>query len=428
VDTQQDQPSERATDIYQSLLIAHQIGLLKLGSGLAKKAITQFNVSEEALVAQLLKDLADLELVTPSDYARKKKEIDALIQRLAVVRQESWDAVYVVTVQSLKELASWELAFNQQAIEKAVGVGAFATNTPSVKQLEDYASRLPFQGKPLREWFEALSASDRARLSDAVTQGLSEGASIEQIVARVRGTAKDKFEAGVTQTARRQLEGVVRTVVNHVSNGAREEFWKANRNLFAGVKWVSTLDGRTSMICRALDGAVAALPGQKDLFPPEMPRIIPPHKRPPAHFSCRSLVVSVLNPFGIAQNIGVRPFVRSVKGRKQREEAFSDQARERAGSDWSRWNSKEKRRATNAVRQEWAERNIGTVPKETTFAEWLRAQSAEFQSQVLGPTRYKLFSQGGLKLDRFVESHSGREWTLDELRSRESEAFQKAGI
>ena len=69
----------------------------------------------------------------------------------------------------------------------------------------------------------------------------------------------------------------------------------------------------------------------------------------------------------------------------------------------------------------------GQVAAKTTYDKWLRGRSVEFQEDILGVQKSKLFRQGGLTLDKFVD-RNGAEYTLDELRKRESAAFAKAGL
>jgi hypothetical protein len=68
----------------------------------------------------------------------------------------------------------------------------------------------------------------------------------------------------------------------------------------------------------------------------------------------------------------------------------------------------------------------GQVPEAETYQTWLKKKSAAFQDEILGPTRGKLFREG-LSLDRFVDQ-SGKEYTLKQLRSKDSTMFRKAGI
>jgi hypothetical protein len=67
------------------------------------------------------------------------------------------------------------------------------------------------------------------------------------------------------------------------------------------------------------------------------------------------------------------------------------------------------------------------VAASVTYQDWLKRQPKEVQDDILGVSKAQLFRKGDLPLDRFVD-RAGHEYTLDELRQRESEVFQKAGI
>jgi hypothetical protein len=69
----------------------------------------------------------------------------------------------------------------------------------------------------------------------------------------------------------------------------------------------------------------------------------------------------------------------------------------------------------------------GQVADSITYPQWLKRQSVAVQNDALGVTRATLFRNGGLSVDRFVDK-TGREYTLDELRDRETAAFDKAGL
>ena len=67
----------------------------------------------------------------------------------------------------------------------------------------------------------------------------------------------------------------------------------------------------------------------------------------------------------------------------------------------------------------------GQVPDTLTYDGWLRKQSPEFQDEVLGKAKADLF-RGGLTMDKFVDLKSQHEFTLDELRQREPDAWRAA--
>ncbi len=69
---------------------------------------------------------------------------------------------------------------------------------------------------------------------------------------------------------------------------------------------------------------------------------------------------------------------------------------------------------------------VAPVSSKTSYPEWLARQPASFQKDVLGRTRYELFSKGKLDIDKFVDN--GRTLTLDQLREREPASFERAGL
>ena len=76
---------------------------------------------------------------------------------------------------------------------------------------------------------------------------------------------------------------------------------------------------------------------------------------------------------------------------------------------------------------------VGSVTVEggTTFYEWLDRQSASVQDSILGPTRGKLFREGGLSADEFARltlSQTFAPLTLAEMRKLAPVAFDRAGI
>lgn len=61
---------------------------------------------------------------------------------------------------------------------------------------------------------------------------------------------------------------------------------------------------------------------------------------------------------------------------------------------------------------------FGPVPADTTFDQFLRKQSKDFQDEVLGVTRGDLWRSGKVSLDKFVDK-SGHVYTLKQLTKRE---------
>ena len=69
----------------------------------------------------------------------------------------------------------------------------------------------------------------------------------------------------------------------------------------------------------------------------------------------------------------------------------------------------------------------GQIPEDTTYQQWLKGKTAAFQDDILGKTKGALFRRGGLTLDRFVDK-TGKEYTLEDLRTKNAAAFAAAGL
>ena len=162
--------------------------------------------------------------------------------------------------------------------------------------------------------------------------------------------------------------------MQHVANTARVETMKANEDIVKGYRWVSTLDGRTSEVCRSLDGK------QFDIGKGPIP---------PAHPNCRSTTVPVLKSW---RELGL-----------DIDEMAPGQ---RASQD-------------------------GPVSSTLTYYDWLKRQPASFVEEALGKTRAALFLKGGLSADEFARLQLNRNFeplTLAELRKKAPKVFERAGI
>ena len=63
----------------------------------------------------------------------------------------------------------------------------------------------------------------------------------------------------------------------------------------------------------------------------------------------------------------------------------------------------------------------GPVSAKLTYYEWLREQDAEFQRDVLGPSRFKLFNSDGMTAAKFARLQLNAAFqplTLEELKAK----------
>lgn len=268
----------------------------------------------------------------------------------------------------LREFAASEVGFATRLLDDA---GFAATSLAPELAWAAVASQplAAGNGKLLAPFIADWTRSERERVTGAIRLGVAQGQTVPQIVQGIRGTRAQRYGDGILAVTSRHAETVVRTAVAHVGTVARSETYARNADIIKGEQWSSTLDQRTSTVCRSLDGRVFKL-GEGPM--------------PPAHPNCRSVRIPVLAD----------------------EFAFLTEGEKRSSLD-------------------------GPVTASTTFYEWLKRQPAGFQDEAIGPARAKLLRSGGLSAERFAALQLDRNFkplTLEEMKRLEPLAFKRAGL
>lgn len=271
-----------------------------------------------------------------------------------------------------KDLASYEIAFSDKLMNALVVVPEYTAVSEAVAIGEAMAR--PVLGVLIKDRLKDQSLIIRRQVNDAIREGFTTGEPNSSIIRRIQGTRAEKYKNGILGgPTKTRVEELVRTSMNHVANITRQESLKA-----LGVKriqWLSVLDGRTTKICASRDLKIWGI----DEGP-----------RPPAHPNCRSTIKPYLGSVG-----GTRPFVAHNKP---------------------------------VAKVKPNKRKIGKVKATTNFEKFLTGQSAAFQKEWLGPTRYKLWKQGKYKISRFVDPRSGRQYTISKLRAQDNALFAELGL
>lgn len=299
------------------------------------------------------------------------------LERLLVSVESDLNAIYGRYWDELSgnliDLGEYEAEFEARSLNQVLD--NFETVVPAPAQVKAAVFAAPLSvrgadgGKLLEPFIKDWSNNEIKRVSGAIRQGFYEGQTTSQILQAVRGTKANQYRDGILAISNRGAAAMVRTAIQHTASIARQETWKANPEVVKSVRWVSTLDGRTTQTCRSLDGT---------LWP------IGKGPRPPIHIACRSTTVAELD------------------GRF----AFLKEGATRSSKD-------------------------GYVSADLTYYEWLKKQPEAFQIEAVGKTRAKLLRSGGLTAERFAELNLGRNFeplTLKQMRKLEPLAFEKAGL
>ncbi|EPM5526277.1 TPA: minor capsid protein [Acinetobacter baumannii] len=348
-------------------LVSHQAYLYRLSSTEINNLLTQFDSLSNEMISKLrdlLDELSDTErsaLMAGQYTTPALKEIRTIIQ--------SWQSTVASALLesfsvSATALAVYEATYQAKTLaEKVI--------EPNGKTLLNKAKKTPLSGGILLDSIFARIADDtRLRVEQVIRDGLSKDQTNQQIIQRIKGKKALNYQDGLLDQSRSQIATMVRTARSHVSNVALNETYTAIGVEY--VKFIATLDSRTSKICMGYSDKVY----KKDES----------HPVPPLHPNCRSILIPVTDEQG--KTIGKRPFNNKVNG----------------------------------------EGEIGVVDSNTTFKGWFDKQDAAFQKSWLGPSRYKLFKEGKYSLDKFVDPLTGQPFTLAELKKLDEEMFKRLGL
>jgi len=300
-----------------------------------------------------------------------KRSVTQLNAFRATARQYYDSGILPELDRQTKELAAYEADFEVRSLRAVVPSYDFTLPTEAQIIAAVMTTPLsvtgPDKGKLLDGFMRDWSEQQINRTTNTIRAGYAQGMATPEIIRELRD------DVGPINT--RGLEGLVRTTLQHAATQAREQTWNDNSDIVKQVRMVATLDGKTSPICRAIDGRVFPL----DSGP-----------RPPFHPNCRTTVVGVLD--------SRYAFLSEGATRRERDPETG---------------------------------KVGYAPADETYYEWLKRQSPEFQASVIGPTRAKLLNDGGLSAQRFSELQLGKTFkplNIEQMRKLEPLAFERIGI
>ena len=149
-------------------------------------------------------------------------------------------------------------------------------------------------GQTVEKAFRGIATRNQDLLARNIRAGVFSGETTQQIARRLAGRLNFDFEGTARQAAAaggdaikvasHQIQTIVRTSVNQVTNQASQSVYAANKKVTPKYQYVATLDSRTSAICQRLDGQKFEY--NKGVLPPQ-------------HFNCRSTTVPVVDFDGL---------------------------------------------------------------------------------------------------------------------------------
>lgn len=338
--------------------VSQQVTVLRGAEGLAQKLMAELAAAEEQVVAKLSR--LDLTKFT------RERTISTLNQIRQIMAEFSGRA-YVANRDGASSIARAVAARAANDLNRMVNVSVFnpVLNANSLKRILDDRSILG--GQTLSEFWKRQPSILTDAYSQVIRTGLISGASKGEMIDDVMSSAKIAANRGSIRT-------MVRTSVMEVANAARTDMYAENLDLVKGIQWLSTLDNRTSTICRGLDGLTWSLP---DYEP------INHDKRYPgstAHPNCRSTQIPVLRSL---EELATK----NKKLARTLDEAMGPTAR--ASMD-------------------------GAVASDLSYEDWLAAKSSGEQRAILGDARYAMWKADGISLKDMLDQ-SGAPLTVQQL-------------
>ena len=343
--------------------------------------LERFKAGENGRIDVFLQSEAKLlraKLTSANLSAGQRERVEALVTEIGKALQALHDRDSAEFRKRLDDLA--ELSADTEAKSMAAALHGFDVASPVSSAVRAAINTAPLSvrgpggGLLLDKFLAKHSEADIERVQGVIRRGYFEGQTTEEIVRGLVGTKAANYADGLLGESRRYARMVAHTAVQHVASTARVETLKANADILKGYRWVSTLDNRTSEICQSLSGQVFDV-GEGPV--------------PPAHPNCRSTIVPVTKTF---RELGI-----DVPEPPEGEQASMN----------------------------------GPVPANLSYFDWLKTQPEGFVEEALGPTRAKLFLDGGLSADEFAKLQLGRNFeplTLEEMRAKAPKVFERAGV
>jgi SPP1 gp7 family putative phage head morphogenesis protein len=370
-------------------ILTHTILILRIAAGLREDAIQVLRDLQTELLARL-------EDVDPDTLTGRR--LRALLEQADESIAAAYEDIYGYQALGLKKVAAAEGKFTIATVNAAIGAPVISVVIPETL-LEAIVDGDTIFGHPAKNWWRAQEEDFKFKFRGAIQQGVLQGEDIGQITRRIRGTKAKNFQDGIAPMdglvpmKQREAEALARTATISVSNEARLRTMDAIKDVTNAIQWVSTLDSRTTVICRALSGLKWTLP---DYTPIGHDKKFP---GPTAHWNCRSTQVPVTKSWEELSGKKVKSF-----GNKDIEARMRQILRQKG------WSEEKLAQVTARARASMG----GPISQDVTMDQWMEGKSDSFLDQTLGAGRAKLFRDGKITMAELTDQNN-RPLTLAEL-------------
>jgi SPP1 gp7 family putative phage head morphogenesis protein len=264
---------------------------------------------------------------------------------------------------SLLEFSTSQLDFHSDNLNKELK-SFYRVSKPTTKELLAEVTGPNIKGPSnITENLRNISSGELVRIQTKVKAGLAKGSSPNEIIQDVLKT---------TKLTEGQVRTLTRTSITSTQTEALTKVAQANSHVIKGFVFTAVLDSRTSPICSYHNGKIYEVGDNR--------------YRPPLHWNCRSSLIPLI---------------------KSKDEILKE---------------KTNRLKKQALINKNADTLTGVAPAVESFGAWLKRQSFDTQTKILGSMdKANLFRQGKLKYEQFV-TQAGKALSIQALRNRAANA------
>ena len=294
-----------------------------------------------------------------------KKQLATLNTKITKISNDIFKEANVKMEADMAKFAIAEADFNLKMLDQATIVPLKTASQSAIDTLVFKTGIDLGEGGTIKlgSALSQFNTDVKRNVTRAIRRGIAAGDSNATIRRSLNTVAKGIQKA--------RAASLIRTITNHTSTSAKTAVYKANSDVVEAERYTATLDSRTTAECGGLDGKVFPI-GKGPL--------------PPIHWNCRSVRTPIIKKeFDVIPQVKTQRVARGASGKTT------------------------------------------LVGGKETYNSWLGKQPKNFQQEVLGKSRAKLFRDGGLKIDKFTDDNF-RNLNLKELRKLEPLAFEKAGL
>lgn len=383
----------KADEDYADSLVSYWIDLSRYQGQVQKDMTRMFDD-----LSRDLRKLLDQANREPGKLSKiKRARLEKLLRASERTIESRVGSLEIEQPETLSELMLDGNEMGVNAMNRAIGANAL-TVTMTPHQAEALAGNMLIEGEQVQklwrnEWdYLKQEYSRTIRVHAQYGEGIQEITrslfDLPELIEELKGEVSPKWEGrALMAKVRSRATTLASTSVMEASNQGLRNLYEANNDLFVGYEHLSTLDKRTSPICRGRDGLrwdmdEKPIGGHDKVF-----------RWPPLHPRCRSILQTLMKTW--EEMRGAQVLVDPESGKKRSFQRVVGARR-------------------NAVEKQLRRSEDGLVSKNMTYEQFLRRKSENYVEAVMGPGRYRLWKEGLISQIDLTDSY-GNELTLKEL-------------